>query len=404
MRSFKLGLSRPKSKRKTSSNQHTDDESNSNLDVSEIDEINASRDTIDSISELHLKRNTNTETPSILYAVNTNVENANESVIDLVNKLSIKHDNYKLGAAVAYDLNNKYEPVAGPSTKKHDAIDNRNTSIDYLNDSFESSPEDNKLGIISFYDSSKLFDMSIENKNGSQLQLIEDRFEDEVKQDEVEQDVSVIEENVLSTDSNCQLDFRERSKTPNSTDTKKENIALIFTPKIRPPTKGYIMSTLKRYKIPKTKNPEPYFSNYKDVGEKVEIGHMILKLQSKVARDQKPFERVLDVTSIEEWRQLMFIQTNEVDEDSAKPEVLKKLLAGNKHCTLKPVKTPPTRNDVLKWLKQKDNQLSETKVNIVDQTEISKNGDELDNSQAIGLNEDEINSSISLEASDKVRF
>lgn len=340
-------------------------------------------------------------------------QKTNESILDLVNKISIKHEKV-LGAAETYDLNKKFEPVAGPS-RINEVNDSTNETNDYLNDSYESTPEDGK-GIISFYDMSKIFDISLEanlskNQINHSLKICNEMDVDTSGLEENSEFVTktvkseiidhlekpnVKQEMVVSTiEENRQEPKQMSSKIKNT--QQKTNIVTI-TPKIRPPTKSYIIATLDNYKIPKHKNPEPYFSDHKDVGEKVEIGQLVLKLQSKLARDQKPLEKVLNTTSIEEWRQLIFLQSNEMSEDT-KPEMLKTLLAGNKQCILQPVKRSPLRSEVIRWLHSNN----EIVVDKVEQTKISKNIDDLENSQAIGLNEDEINSSISLEAQDKVK-
>lgn len=333
--------------------------------------------------------------------------------MDLVNKISFKHGKV-LGAAETYDFKMQFEPVAGPS-RINQVNDSTNEINDYLSDSYESTPEDGK-GIVSFYNMSKIFDMSLEaNETKEQINVsmnicnemhmdtsvLEENKRDRVTgnvQDEIinclekrnvkqEVDVSTVEERR----------YESKKISPEVTNTQQKTNTVIITPKIRPPTKSYIITTLDNYKIPKHKNPEPYFSDHKDVGEKVEIGQLVLKLQSKLSRDQKPLEKVLNTTSIEEWRQLMFLQTNEMSEET-KPEMLKILLAGNKQCILQPVKRPPLRSEVIIWLSSNN----ETLVDKVEHTEISKNVDDLENSQAIGLIEDEINSSISLETQDKV--
>lgn len=331
----------------------------------------------------------------------------------MVNKISTKHKTV-LGIAEAYDLNKQFEPVAGPS-KINQVNDSTNKLNDSLNNSFESTPERGK-GIVSFYDMSKIFDISVDDNQK------EEQINNSLENcDEMHMDMSVMEENncdcvskykqdeeIDCLENHNELERMDVSITEENQQDQKEMLPeltyiaqktnkVIITPKIRAPTKSYIVTTLDKYNIPKHKNPEPYFSDHKHVGEKVEIGQLVLKLQSKLARDQKPLENVLNTTSIEEWRQLVFLQSNEINADT-KPEILKSLLAGNKHCILQPVKRPPLRSEVVRWLRTNNGVV----IDKMEQTEISKNVDDLENSQAIGLNEDEINNSISLEALDKV--
>ncbi|XP_013200299.2 DNA polymerase zeta catalytic subunit [Amyelois transitella] len=378
MRPLKLGLSRPQ--KKVDSNQMDNVIAlNINADLSEGDEeINASRETIDSISSLHLKKVVKTEPQS--FSENYNDIHSGESIVDLVDKISIKQNN-KSNVAELYDFNNKFEPEAGPSkvniknNEEDDPIKDSNDST-FIENSIESS-FDNKQGIMSFYDMSKVFDMSLQNND---CDLIDDETENE--------NMGIEKIN---------LNFAKNSNYTNEIKTEVYSKTII-TPKIRPPTKNYILTTLEKYEIPKVINLQPFFSDHKDVGDKVEIGQMILKLQSNLSRDQKPLGRILDTTSIEEWRQLLFMQTNELSEDSAKPDALKLLLAGNRNTILQAVKRPLTKVQVLKEIEENK---VHNKVNFGNNNEISKNLDDLENSQAIGLNEDEINSSISLETEEK---
>ncbi|XP_049869672.1 DNA polymerase zeta catalytic subunit [Pectinophora gossypiella] len=395
MRPFKLGLARPKSKKKV---VVAEQEVSTDLEIkpedSDLDEINASRDTIDSISDLHLKRTVKKEVHSVVENSETNVsiddDESNESIMDLVNKITVKHEHAKLEVAEKYDLENQLEAVAGPSKVNIDTDINR-TFTESLNNSYESTPEDNK-GIVSFYDMSKMFDLSLDEKKPDSMEL---SFENPI-----DINMSIVEEQKINLETKSEFDFRDILSSRRFSGPPQTNSPKILTPRIRPPSKAYVESLLHKYNIPKVKNPEPYYSDHKDVGDKVEVGQMVLKLQSQLAKDQKPLERVLDTTSIEEWRQLMFLQTNEMIEQSAKPDALKKILAGNRQCVLEPVKRPPTSNEVKKWVQNNQNKTQKENIKT-DDTEISKNIDELDNSQAIGLNEDEINSSISLEANEK---
>lgn len=410
MRPFKLGLSKPKSKKKSKTERNNEQLNSNTNDISEIDEINASRDTLDSLSDLHLKRTIKKEFPSDSNN-SKDIKNestiTNDSITDLVNKFSIKQEiNTDAGAAKTYDLMKEYEPTAGPS--KTNRVNTEYCATNYsnnffsnsLNESLESSPEDtcNKLGIVSFYDKSKLFDLS-ESDTDKDASFHKSIYDHSINQG---QHMSIVEKNDNS-DTKAQKDLRKRQMTPDIISSYSISPSKVLTPRIRPPSKNYIISSLDKYNIPKVKNPEPYFSDHKDVGDKVEIGQMVLKLQSKLSRDQKPFEKVLDTTSIEEWRQLMFLQTNETSEEAATPDALKILLAGNRQCVMEPIARPPTKRQVLIWLKKKVEPVSEPEENKVNHKEISKNIDELDHSQALGLNEDEVNNSVSIEMMDKVR-
>lgn len=281
--------------------------------------------------------------------------------------------------AESYDLSRKYEPVAGPSNAYSQVM---YREIPNTVES-ESSPENDK-GIISFYDTSKIFDESLENGR-----------DDDCRIENLSSSVEVKTEVCFKSSYKIELDkASEDVRVKTHMLTRKEPFK-ILTPSIKPPSKSYILSNLQQYNILKTKHPEPYYSDHNDVGDKVEIGQILLKLNSKLSKDQKPFEKVLDVTSLEEWRQLMFLQNNEMSQESSKPDALKLLLAGNRKCILEPVKRPPTTNRVNQWLKIKDNDVKDITINTVD---ISKNVTELDNSQALGIAD--INKSLSMDIED----
>lgn len=393
MRPFKLGLSRPKSKKEEPKNLL--EKSQSNMDTSEIDEINASRETIEDISDSHLRRAIKLEPESMLEKsvqsvigdVETNSDVVNDSIVNLVNKITENnHTPLQPGPAENYDLYNKFEPKPGPSN-----VQCKNTLRLNFNDSsndLDSSPE-NKLGIMSFYNMSKIFDMSLEDHsdhNDSQQTIVQ-------KETHAKTDIYSTE---IKTSQNT-FDEDVKVKNEHSDTIKKYKDFRILTPRTKPPSKAYVMSTLQQYNIPKIRNLEPYYSDHKDVGDKIEIGQILLKVNSKLSRDQKPFEKVLDTTSLEEWRHLIFLQSNEISQEASKPDSLKLLLAGNRKCVLEPLRKPPTGDEVRKWLELRNDESHDK--NLVKNIDISKNIDDLENSQALGLGE--INNSISLEAEDK---
>ncbi|XP_072939379.1 DNA polymerase zeta catalytic subunit [Epargyreus clarus] len=445
MRSFKLGLSKPKNKKETSSknkginlgdktelensnedsnitNASIDEDSNLstlneedliksrkivkedinclNITYGDDDKMNIKQ--IDSEgSEIIVKGELNDSVDVIDSSINNDevsinkksikekLEFENESVTNLVNK----HESLHPGKAASYDMQNKYEPIAGPSHKNVTEVKNKASVA--LSDSFDSSPDDDNLGIESFYDSSKLFDYSLDESHKDNVNPIEE-FDDSSTQTTVISNIKKENITVINDQDNLDKSYGGYNITKNEVD----NI-LILAPKIRPPSKSYIISTLDKYLIPKTNNPKPFYSDHKDVGDKVEIGQMVLKLHSRLARDQKPFEKVLNVTSIEEWRQLLFLQSNVGAEELPKPDLLQ-LLANNKEYILQPVKRAPTTREVLRSLEHKHDTSSECvdKTNL-DMKEISKDLDEIDSSQVIGLNDVDIKSSLSLELNDK---
>lgn len=385
MRSFKLGLSRPKHKRKVEIN--TSKENEDNKTDNDVEEINVSRETIENISTSHIKKRIKKESQISKEEdidKNTIVQcfpDEKAPIENLVSKFSANHAT-DVDAATLYDIKKQFEPVAGSSTVKicSPELNDLNCSDITV---IESSFEENKMGIESFYDKSMFFDLSAtEYESGKN-----DNEQSHADEKDIKTENLSIKNEITS-----KLYLEEPI-------TSLDNITLV--PKIRAPTKNYIITTLENYKIPKILNPSPYFSDHKDVGDKIEIGQMVLKLNSKLAQDQKPFEKVLDITTLDEWRQLLFLQTNEISEESSKADVLKTLLASNRRCILEPLKRPPLRSTVKQWVEGKDRPKTENAENITHQ-EINVDVDELENSQAIGLNE--INSSLSLNTTEKVKI
>lgn len=399
MRPLRLGLSQPKAK-KLENIEKTQENVNIKVNTSDTDEINASRETITDISNLHLKRAIKVESTtaqSILENTNdlespkqeSEMEN-NISIIDLVKKLS-KNENIRLEPAKTYDLEKDFIPAAGPSTNNQNK-DILPQSTDESVTDMDSSQEDK--GIKTFY-ASKLFDSSLDINSSRAFgdnEILESNVENVANNNEAEVKNTNTEIPILNADGENSLVSKVDIESPQR--------ATILTPKIKPPTKSYVKSTFDKYKIPKVIHKVvPHYSNHKDVGDKVEIGQLVLKLQSKSAKDQKPFEKVLDTISIEEWRQLLFLQTNELSQESSKPEALKSLLAGNKNCILEPVKRPPTKSAVMEWIR-KSSEVNTERV----KDDICKNIEELDSSQVLGLQEDEIENSISLGSNEKVMY
>ncbi|CAK1545920.1 unnamed protein product [Leptosia nina] len=347
---LKLGLSKSKNKKEFNMKNNKETKSEN-----ESEEINESREIVDTVSDKHLKRvttgvtiNNNIKCDTVKTSKERVSQTDHESISSLVSKID---------APTCYDLTNKIVPIPGSSKYSKDVQDNK--MFTPLSDSFESSPESNENDIQSFYDQSKIFN--------------------------------------LSTDSDTKTKERQKESLGNhnfESEFKHVN-RLILTPKIRPPIKKHIVSSVKKYNLPKQKNSEPYFSNHKDVGDKVEIGQCILKVQSRLAQDQKLFEKKFCSTTIEEWRQLLFLQRNDVCEENKKTESLKLLLAGNSNCIIQPVKKPPTKREVEKWC---NNKVKEDSVsNTVDIKEITINVDDIEASQGIGLKENDLISSLTLE-------
>lgn len=367
MRSFKLGLSRPKSKKKTNEvafGSIDDSKKDVHNDDDDIEEINVSRETIDDISSLHLKRSIKKEPQTPVK--NVLEDNSKDSIANLVDKFSFTSKNVQQNEpATKYDMDKDFEPQPGPSK----AITKTELTASF-SDTYESSPDENKMGIESFYDKSRFFDLSTEDF------VVQKSYDEEILSVEIKKE----EDDNIKKEIACNTEYTEKL------------ITTILTPKIRPPTFLHIKTSLDDFKIPGTKNPEPYFSNYKDVGDKVEIGQIVLKLSSKLAKDQKPFEKIQDVTSIEEWRQLLFLQNYEMSQET-KPEALKLLLAGNRTCVLEPLNKPPLKSEIIKWL---ENNKSDAKSEETGDDDKVVDIDELESSQTIGLNV--LENSISLES------
>ncbi|XP_041971282.1 DNA polymerase zeta catalytic subunit [Aricia agestis] len=436
MRPFKLGLSRPKAKKnktekiindqlssspvnnaecgceekESTITVNKEDGWSSSIDDNDDDEINVSREIdIDSISSCHIRAKSvsqsqcSNESISILHHVAQSITQKDNSE-DPDSKIKIKEENIGIGKDklvnrlenfehIENNINFKnIEPVAGPSRPYNREINK--TYFNILSDS-DSSPDENEVGIKSFYDTSKIFDITDTDLTD---ESIAHNFSSNEKhsvhvKEELNTTMNTCNYNHSMSLSNSNTCISEMKIEPPTMSTLK-----VITPKIKPPSKMDVLNTIEKYSIPKTRNPEPHFSNYKDVGDKVELGHVTLKVKSKFAQDQKPFERVHNTTTIEEWRHLLFLQTNDISEENSKAIDLQQVLASNRSCILTPVKRAPTTAEVTEWLEQR-NEANDNKSHT-DETEC-KIVEEIDNSQAIGLNETEINNSLSLESSKK---
>lgn len=398
MRPFKLGLSRPRPKKERT--EESDSKSESTTDISQMEEINVSRDTIEDISDGFLRGVVKTEPDSTLFekSMITDPDNAvkreieNKSILELINSVTESHKRLE-PLAEAYDKQNNYEPEAGPSNFKTNESFNET-----LNESTQS--ENEKLGIISFYDTSKIFDTTLENQKDDTASDFEESFNDiAIKTEEVsfvkETETNVSEDKVVIKESPKEIKKENASIIP-----AKKPKTKILKPKIRAPTFDEVYSTLHEYNIPKVRNLTPFYSDPRDVGDKVEIGQLVLKVGSKLARDQKPYERVLNRTTIEEWRQLLFMQSHQsMSQEAIKPEDLRIFLAGNRKCVFRPIMKAPTRKEVEEWIKNKNADCKKEEI-IENSIDASKQNDELDNSQALGLNE--IDNSINMDNDEKV--
>lgn len=406
MRPFKLGLSRPRPKKERT--EESDSKSESTTDVSQVEEINVSRDTIEDISDGFLRGVVKTEPDSTLFdnsmiadpsnAIKSEIEN--KSILELVNNITESDKHLQPRLAETYDQRNNYEPEAGPSNIKTNESFNQTLNESIM--STESVLGNDKLGIISFYDKSEIFETTIENH-------IEDTPSDV---EEGIKDIAIKTENVSYVeDTKANISEGKAASTDPPTEIKKEDISLIplrkpktkiLKPKIRAPTFDEVYSTLQEYNIPKVRNLTPFYSDPRDVGDKVEIGQLVLKVGSKLARDQKPYERVLNRTTIEEWRQLLFMQSHQsMSQETIKPDDLRIFLAGNRKCVVRPIVKAPTRKQVEEWIKNKNANNKQEEI-IENSIDTSKQIDELDNSQALGLNE--IDNSINMEKDEKVRL
>ncbi|GBP39440.1 DNA polymerase zeta catalytic subunit [Eumeta japonica] len=406
MRPFKLGLSRPKSQKTEVIDKQNINfkpvciiNESENCEKSDTDTIvkenklkctNSTNEIklefIDEISDNNLENNKiNSEK---VQCIESKKENDSPRLYNFKQKLenglmtqnmSKTGDINKIGGCMTskqYDILNGFEVAAGSSKIKMEK--KSSYELDMLD---SESDHENNLGIQSFYNSSKIFNMSIEDSDivTSKESSEETKFSC-LKKEELSSHTSQSNSN-----SSLNLHLSEDSDAALSVNFNKK---VMLMPRIKPPSKEYILSTLPQYNIPKTKNVQPYYSNFKDVGDKLEIGHLTLKLQSNVAQHQKPFEKTANGLSVEEWRHILFTQNNDTDNDISNSDVLKCLLASNKYCVLEPVIKPPRTSDILIWLKNKANEFDKKKKEILSvPKEISEIDDELDENQALGLNE-----------------
>lgn len=197
------------------------------------------------------------------------------------------------------------------------------------------------------------------NYNFNSRQTIKKNNSNDHVEKETEQEKEMEQNNFckMSVEENCITSEENKIDAPKS---------IIITPKINPPSATDVESSLSEYNIPEASTEKPFYSNFNDVTTKMDIGHNVLKIPGKTVADVEEFDTCTGFTGIENWRKNMFTGS-ELSKSN-----LRKTLAGFSECVITPSTLPPSKQEVIKWLKSKvknDNVIGK-KVDVVEKPRI----------------------------------
>ncbi|KAK4881776.1 hypothetical protein RN001_005095 [Aquatica leii] len=131
----------------------------------------------------------------------------------------------------------------------------------------------------------------------------------------------------------------------------------VVMPKFNPPAREDIINTLEEYNISLVTHQKPFYSDCEDVSGEVQIGHKRLRIGTLYS-DLLEFETSLVEVSLQ---QLIFnkIQTMYPQEQVSNKFLSAKLsFCEDADCVVTPTALPPTRRDILVWIKAKTNRLN----------------------------------------------
>lgn len=125
----------------------------------------------------------------------------------------------------------------------------------------------------------------------------------------------------------------------------------VWVPKFYPPSVDDIRKSLARCGIPEHRCETPFYGDASDVTRKVDVGHNVLKIPSKTITELEEFTSCFGFEGIESWRRDNFKQLYP-NADLPKTNLYASL-TGRSECILQPVKMPPSRQEVIEWLRTK---------------------------------------------------
>lgn len=121
---------------------------------------------------------------------------------------------------------------------------------------------------------------------------------------------------------------------------------VILQPLKDAPTRGEILATLSEFDIPANRFPQPFYGEFGDVTGKIDVGHNVLKIPSGSVVDLGDFESSVGYPGLDKWREGLLSVT--------KPKTnMKIVLSTRTPCIITPCFRPPTRNQVVDWIKTK---------------------------------------------------
>lgn len=157
--------------------------------------------------------------------------------------------------------------------------------------------------------------------------------------------------NVLSFTEMVELQSKCLSQVRGSFDNPAVNKTILITPKFRPPSRKLVEETAESYKIAKFDNIAPFFSRREDVPAHPQNEACIsAKVKSRGLASLEPFRSgVENVTGVDKWRRMKVKEFN-FSGQSLDTSNLRKELAGQETVVIQPIKLPPDKQAVERWL------------------------------------------------------
>ncbi|XP_044728775.1 uncharacterized protein LOC123292259 [Chrysoperla carnea] len=274
--------------------------------------------------------------------------------------------------AFEYDLKNKYFPQPGCSTTKGDNLASEShpgekitnlceneTSQSLLFENNEKLPQTqvSECDVESFYDitfgdCTKLDedDLVSNSKSNSSFHCAQNINEfDQKPSQSTEMQLSGLSfqsDQILTQTPNEKLNILNLSTIEFGKGVKRlTNGYVILMPKFNPPSYDDIKNSAAEYNIPEVQYENPFYSVPTDATGRIEIGHKILKIPTKIVQDLSEFTSNLEFDALNVWRQRK-IDNMHVNGGQN--------FASNREILITPNIKPPSLKDIEVWLKAKN--------------------------------------------------
>lgn len=169
---------------------------------------------------------------------------------------------------------------------------------------------------------------------------------------------TIIKSNYLSSSSdNSSLSvitpFQSKNLSPTS-DEKHKNDLILNNEKTycNAPSKEQVFHSLNKFNIPYLRQAKPYYSNVKDVTGNVEIGQMVLRINSKTTVHLQEFRSFNDALNNYRVSMIDLVKSH----GNTKKTNWNSLLLTNYHpnnCLIMPLINPPSLEKVKRWMNKK---------------------------------------------------